>query len=92
MKSVVFLRRTEAKYAGNPVIDIPAEDLSMTLKLHPNWEVLNLREEKPDKPYLELGTKEIVDEPVASKMECPLCGDKFSTEKGLKTHKLKKHS
>lgn len=85
MKSVVFLRRTEARYAGNPVIDIPESDLVMTLKLHPHWEVLNLRKEESE-------VKEVEKAPLSDKMECPLCGDKFSTEKGLKTHKLKKHS
>lgn len=85
MKAIVFVHRPEPKYFGRPVIDIPASDLEATLKRHPLWTVLNLRDEEPE-------TKDTSEAPQSDKLECPICGIPFKTEQGLKLHKTKKHS
>jgi len=81
----IYVQRNDNKHNGS-VIDIPVDTLAMTLKIHPTWKVIETVKES-EKP----AEVKIDDAPKTSKLQCPICGKEYKTERALKAHKTKMH-
>lgn len=83
----VIIRRNGPEFGGSE-IEIPADHLRQTLKLHPNWEfVRNIESEvKP------VNTLDVETAPSRGEFACPLCPKEFKNDKGLRLHRIKAHA
>lgn len=83
MRKFFYLKRSDSKHNGTTV-EVPEEYLESTLRAHPTWTIID--ETTPFE-----SSASIEEAPKADTLECPLCGMKAATEKGLKVHKGRKH-
>lgn len=83
MRKFYYVRRNDSKHNGTQV-EIPAEQLAQTLRVHPTWQVMEETTNEQIDPI-------VLDTPKQSLLHCPLCGLASQSEHGLKIHKARMH-